>query len=294
MSESFNLLNPKTRAILELIFAGAIWGFGYVATVWALLDFSPVGFLVVRFIIAWVIGEFVRCVVLRRAFWDKEDFWLSFIPGLTLAGTLLPQSIGLLYTSVSNSGVLTVLYVVIVPILAYLFFQKKASFRIYALAGMAFFGALLLMRAHTATFNAGDLWTLLCAFSASLHIIFIGRYAHRIPDPFRFNNYQSLWCLLFVSFLIPFDPDFSGGSSQLLPWIGILATAIGSTLIGFLIQIRAQRVLSETTAAQLFLLESPFALMFGFLIFNERIVGLQSAGAAIILLASYLTLRLEK
>lgn len=286
--------NPRTRAVAELVLAGVIWGLGFVATIWALQDFSPVGFLIIRFLIAFALGEIIRIVILRRPIWNASDFKLSIFAGVLLASFLLPQTVGLLFTTATNSGFLTILYVVIVPILGFIAYGKKSPLRVYLLAGLAFFGAWLLMKAEFTNFNSGDLWTILCAFTASIHILYLGRYAHRIEDSFRFNNYQSLWCLIIVLPLAPFDPHFSMTSSNLLPWVGLLCTAIASSIIGFLIQVRAQKVLSETTAAQLFLLESPFALFFGFILLDEMITWMQALGAGLILLSSYLTLKSEK
>lgn len=280
----------RSRALIELVAAGVIWGFGFVATVWALRDFSIAGFLLLRFTIACIVGEFVRIVILKREIWDTKDFKISILSGLLMAAFLVPQSIGLLFTTATNSGFLTIMYVVLVPILS---FQKKHSWKIYALAGLAFFGAWLLMNAVVLNFNQGDLWTLLCAFAASLHILYLGKVAPKIHDAFRFNNYQSFWCLLAVIPFIGLDTKFSIQSTNFLPWIGLLSTAIGSTLIGFMIQIRAQKVLSETTSAQFFLLESPFALLFGFLLLNETINWIQALGAFLILLTSFLTLKIE-
>ncbi len=282
--------NIRTRALVELLLAAIIWGFGFVATVWALRDFSIIGFLVLRFTIGWGVGELIRVFIFKRKLWDQQDFKLSIIAGVLMGAFILPQSIGLLFTTATNSGFLTIMYVVLVPILS---FQKKHSWKIYALAVLAFFGAWLLMNAVVLNINKGDIWTLLCALMASLHILYLGKIAPKIHDSFRFNNYQSLWCLLAVLPFIPFDPKFSVYSVNLLPWLGLLSTAILSTIVGFMIQIRAQKVLSETTAAQFFLLESPFALLFGVLLLNETITWVQACGACLILLSSFLTLKVE-
>lgn len=280
----------RSRALVELLLAAVIWGFGFVATVWALRDFSIVGFLVLRFTIGWGVGELIRIFIFKRKFWDAQDFKLSIIAGVLMAAFILPQSIGLLFTTATNSGFLTIMYVVLVPILS---FQKKHSWKIYALAALAFFGAWLLMNAVVLNINKGDIWTLLCAVMASLHILYLGKIAPKIQDSFRFNNYQSFWCLLAVIPCIPLDTKFSVYSDNLLPWLGLLSTAILSTIVGFMIQIRAQKVLSETTAAQFFLLESPFALLFGVLLLNESITWIQATGAFLILLSSFLTLKVE-
>ncbi len=280
----------KSRALTELIAAAIIWGFGFVATVWALRDFSIAGFLFLRFTIAFIVGEIVRVFFFRRKFWDAHDFKYALLAGVLMAAFIIPQSIGLLFTTATNSGFLTIMYVVLVPLLS---FHKKHSWKVYALAALAFLGAWLLMNAVVLEFNKGDLWTLVCAFAASLHILYLGKVAPQVHDAFRFNNYQSFWCLLAVIPFIGIDPKFSIHSTNILPWLGLMSTAIGSTIIGFMIQIRAQKVLSETTAAQFFLLESPFALLFGYLLLNETITSFQALGAILILLSSFLTLKVE-
>ncbi len=280
----------RSRAALELLLAGIIWGFGFVATVWALRDFSVVGFLLLRFVIACIVGEAIRLLVFKRKFWDAKDFKYSIGAGILMAAFIVPQSVGLLFTTATNSGFLTIMYVVLVPILS---FHKKHSWQVYALAAMAFFGAWLLMNAVIFNFNKGDLWTLLCAVAASLHILYLGKIAPKVQDSFRFNNYQSFWCLLAVIPLIGLDTKLDLHSTQILPWVGLLSTAICSTIIGFMIQIRAQKVLSDTTASQFFLLESPFALLFGVLLLNETISWIQATGAFLILLSSFLTLKVE-
>jgi drug/metabolite transporter (DMT)-like permease len=282
--------NLRSRALVELLVAAVIWGFGFVATVWALRDFSIVGFLVLRFVIAAFVGEVIRLLILKRKLWDLTDFKYSIGAGLLMAAFILPQSIGLLSTTATNSGFLTIMYVVIVPVLS---FQKQHSWKVYALAALAFFGAWLLMNAVIFDFNKGDLWTLFSAVGASLHILYLGKFAPRIHDSFRFNNYQSFWCLLACLPLIAFDPKFSIHSDNILPWVGLLSTAILSSIVGFMIQIRAQKVLSETTASQFFLLESPFALLFGYLFLKETITWIQAIGAFLILLSSFLTLKIE-
>jgi drug/metabolite transporter (DMT)-like permease len=289
-------LTPKQTAVAELIFASVLWGFGFVATIWALEQFSPTGFMTLRFLVAWLAGELIRFAFYSRnqKFFDFNDFKLSIGAGLLMASFLLPQTIGLMFTTATNSGFLTILYVILVPVLSFIFFQTKHPSSVYFLAIVAFIGAFLMMGAQFQGFNSGDLWTLLCALTAALHILYIGRISDKIKNSFRFNNYQSLWCLLVILPLIPFDTQFSIWATDLKPWLGILATIFGSSLLGFMIQIRAQKVLSDTTASQLFLLESPFALLFGLTILNESLTPQKACGAILILLSSFLTLKLDR
>ncbi len=64
--------------------------------------------------------------------------------------------------------------------------------------------------------------------------------------------------------------------------IGIFAVTIGSTLIAFALQIKAQRVLPATTASLFFLFESPFAIFFAMLLLSESVTLWQSVGAVLI------------
>jgi drug/metabolite transporter (DMT)-like permease len=64
--------------------------------------------------------------------------------------------------------------------------------------------------------------------------------------------------------------------------IGLLSLTFGSTLIAFALQVRAQRVLSPSIASLIFLLESPFALIFAIYFLNESMTDLQATGALLI------------
>lgn len=68
-------------------------------------------------------------------------------------------------------------------------------------------------------------------------------------------------------------------------WFGLLSLSLGSSLLGFFLQIRAQKELDASVASILFLLESPMSFIFAYFLLNERLSLLQSVGAALILLA---------
>lgn len=110
----------KKTAVIELIFAGAIWGFGFVAAVWALNDFTPTETLVYRFLAATAMGELLFLISNKIAkkpslHSAKEDFLLAIPAGSLLGGLLLFQTIGLKYTTATKSSFITSLYVIFVP-----------------------------------------------------------------------------------------------------------------------------------------------------------------------------------
>lgn len=286
----------KNRAVIELVFAGILWGFGFVATIWALEGYTYAEVLLYRFFLALVAGELIRYFVLRTEYRRPtlEDWRLSCVAGLLLSGLLILQTIGLMYTSATKSGFITSLYVIIVPILGHLFLRQAASLKFYLYVALGLAGTALLLNFQAGeAVNPGDLWTLAAAFAAAIHILFIGGISKRIRDGILFNNLQSFWCLIFVLPLLARQAHVNTHFNGVWPWIGIASLGIGSSAIGFYIQIRTQKVLSPTTASMLFLLESPFALLFGFCLLGERLGPRQMLGALLIMLASFLTVRLD-
>ena len=284
----------KKRAAIELIFAGCLWGFGFVAAVWALDAFTPTETLVYRFVAASFIGELLYLIIrgpnLRSA---KNDFIRAMPAGALLGSMLLLQTIGLKYTTATKSGFITSLYVILVPIFNAWFFKTASRWVNYALALLALVGTFILMNANLNGINIGDLWTLGCAILSTFHIIYIGKVSGKIGNAFRFNNFQSFWSLVVLSPLLLMQDFITWKTPNSQAWIGILCLGLGSSIIAFYIQIRAQKVLSDSTASMIFLLESPFAALFGFLLLNERLSSFQLSGAIIILIASILQILLE-
>lgn len=284
----------KKRAAIELVFAGCLWGFGFVAAVWALEVFTPTETLVYRFVAASFIGELLYLIVrgpnLRSA---KNDFIRAMPAGALLGSMLLLQTIGLKYTTATKSGFITSLYVILVPIVNTWFFKKASRLINYALAMLALVGTFILMNARLSEINIGDLWTLGCAILSTFHIIYIGTASRKIGNAFRFNNFQSFWSLVVLCPLLFMQDSITWKTTNLLALAGVLSLGLASSIVAFYIQIRAQKFLSDSTASMMFLLESPFAALFGFLLLNERLSLFQFSGALIILIASILQILLE-
>jgi drug/metabolite transporter (DMT)-like permease len=286
-----SLAQPTPRqAVFELIFAGALWGFGFVATQWALTTWNPAGVLLWRFAGALVLGEIIYFLAQHRQKiktpW-KEDFKGSIPAGLLLGTFLLLQTIGLQYTTASKSGFITTLYVIFVPVANWLFFKQRISMVSLGFVTLACLGTFLLMDVrpeHVAKdINVGDLWTLVSALLGTAHIIYIGRFSSRVKNAFRVNNFQSLWSLAVIvpaAFLMPHIQTAPINTKALT---GLLILAAACSVLGFYIQVRTQKVLSDTTASMLFLLESPYAFFFAYLLMGDRLNASQSLGALLIL-----------
>lgn len=282
-------LLTKNQAAFELTFAGILWGFGFVAAVWALKVYTPVEILVYRFILATLLGEIIYLIVRGRSFTNaKEDFLRALPAGALLGSMLLLQTIGLKYTTATKSGFLTSLYVILVPILNAWLFKSTSNWKNYTLAVFALMGTFILMNANLKGLNVGDIWTLGCSVIAAFHIIYIGKISDRVGNAFRFNNFQSFWCLVVLAPLLLWQDHVHFETQRWEPWAGVVILGAASSVIAFYLQIRSQKILSDSTASMLFLLESPFAALFGFWLLQERLSLFQLSGAIIILLSAIL------
>lgn len=290
IKEEFSLkLSTRSQAILELVLAGSLWGFGFVATVWALQTMSPTAVVFYRFMGAFLIGIFllklgrVPSVILRR------EAILSFLPGIILWIMLMLQTIGLKTTTATNSGFITTLYVIWVPLFRFLRHRERMGWVYWLSVATALLGTLFILNWHQLDLehlNIGDLLTLLCSVMAAVHIIVVGQKAPLSKNDFAFNIFQSLWVALPCFLILPFSRqgwDLTGMNH--LGWIGMISLTVGSSLIAFYLQVRAQKTLSPSTASLLFLLESPISCLFAVWLLNETLTPLKFFGALLIMLA---------
>jgi drug/metabolite transporter (DMT)-like permease len=296
-----SLSRPTPRqAVAELVFAGGLWGFGFVATQWALVTWNPQGVLLWRFAGALVLGEilhlFFRSKDPQPRLW-LHDFKLAVPAGLVLGSFLLVQTIGLQYTTASKSGFITTLYVIFVPTANFLLYKKKFPKVSLLFAVLACYGTYLLLNLSPgnlyAQVNQGDLWTLLAALLATFHIIYIGRITTKIKNPFRVNNFQSLWSLAVVVPMVLWNSTVQVGALNVKSLAGIFILAAACSVLAFFIQVRAQRVLSDSTASMLFLLESPFAFFFAYIFMDDRLSNVQAIGAGLIFISALGTVAFE-
>ncbi len=278
------------RATFELVVAASFWGFGFIATVWALEVLEPGEVTFMRFFLAGCVGlPFILGKDVRRAF--KLNLRMSFIPALLLTSTLLFQTWGLRYTTATKSGFITTLYVVMVPMIEALLTRKRIAPILWLCVAVALLGTGLIVNIGAGELNQGDFLTFICAILAAGQIYWIGGLTHRIRFPFAFNILQAVWAMVLCIPLVHFA-GLSAKLTQVNHWsihsiLGLLSLAVGSTVIAFYLQVRAQANLSRTVSSLLFLLESPFAMFFSVLLLNEKLSGLQLIGALLIFISAF-------
>ncbi len=267
-------------AIFELCFGSMLWGFSFVATTWCLESFSPAYIVGLRFLISFLVSFLIFNIIPRR----KIDFKLikiAIIPSLLLCILMLFTAWGQKYTTATNSGFITCLYVLNVPLFEK-FFSKRSIPRIFwlfILVGLV--GSGLICNLQTLSFNFGDFLILIGSLFAGAQIYWFSLIAKKIDSGFIFNTWQSfLSMLLPLAYALSFDKAPSHITSK--AWLGLIIMSIGSTLIGFALQVRGQKKISATTASIIYQIESPIAAIFAYFLLGERLSSTQLLGASLI------------
>src|ERR671912_2747533 len=162
------------RFVYTLLLVGitAVWGWTFVVVQDAIALYGVLPFLAARFAIAAAaLAPFSAPKV------TKKMLAVGVGIGLVLALGYLFQTLGLLYTTPTNSGLITGLFVVFAPLADRIFFGVRASRQTIVAVALSLLGMALLAGGGPEGVNPGDLLTLLCAAALGLHIALLSRYA---------------------------------------------------------------------------------------------------------------------
>jgi len=285
-----------------IIAATTIWGFGFIATKWALVALAPVWLTTIRYAVAFLVmvpflmysSKNERMVALSR---NSKRLWIyALICAALLSGLMIFQTKGLVHTSATNSAFLTTLYAIFVPMITFALFRTQMSTHYIFAVGAAAFGSALLCGMDVSMlidgqWNAGDLYSIFGALFAALHIVGLERLTRKPVNIHMFNALQYLFTAIFVlPFAIIFEPQIIHTSVDTISLAlgGLLFLAIPSTVGAFSLQTFAQKSLPSSTASLLLLLESPFAMFFAYLLLNESVDTSKMVGAILIICSSLL------
>src|SRR5690606_8244667 len=117
---------PRSQANLLLLLAGALWGMGFVAQSNAMSNIGPFLFIGSRFVLAFllILPFAIREGRKAETSLAPTDWRMFGVIGVFMFGGMAAQQLGLLTTTVTNSGFLTGLYVVIVPFVGVILFRQ--------------------------------------------------------------------------------------------------------------------------------------------------------------------------
>lgn len=282
----------RLKGNLILMLTALVWGSGFIAQSAGMEFIGPNTFNGLRMLIgSLVLLPFAltaerKCDSARKS--DKKALVLSgVLCGIILCAASTIQTWGLKYTTAGNSGFITAMYMIFVPIIS-IAIGKKISLKTIMCAAVALFGMYLLcLWGGNISVNFGDFLTLICAVLFSLHILLIDYFLPKI-NPIRFSCLQFFVCGL-INIIIMFaaeSPSLEIIRSCIVP---ILYSGLFACGIGYTLQPIGQKYAEPTTASIIMSLESVFALIFGIIILHEipaihELIGCAVMFAAIILI----------
>jgi drug/metabolite transporter (DMT)-like permease len=278
------------KAEFILLFVTLSWGLSFPTIKIGLNYISPVFFVFIRFTLTLIIFY----IIFRKKIYslEKKNIFKGIILGIFLYIGFLTQTVGLKFTTASNSAFLTGTNILIVPFAQILIIKKYPKPEniigiVVAIAGMYFLTGFDKM-----TVNIGDILTVICAISFAFQIVMLDYYS-RTTDYLSliygqfiamsvFSFFTTLFLEVYVFNELFFIPDY-----YLL--FVILFNTIFSTLIALFLSTKYQKYTTPVKASLIYNSEVVFAVIFAYIILNEILSGIQITGALLILTGVFIS-----
>ena len=245
-----------------MLATAAVWGGSFVLMKDAIQEQDVYSFLSSRFLVASALMIAYRPNVFKGL--TSKFIRQGVLAGVLLGGGYIFQTLGLAKTTVSNTGFITGLYLVFTPLISLIILKRKVL-NIQWLAVVVATLGLFLISYNGISVGIGEILVLISALFYGAHFVALGEWSDGK------NTYAlTLIQILTVSAIASICALVNG--YQLPPsanvWQAVLFTAFFATFLAFIVQTKAQSVMSATAASVLLAMETPFALFFG-LVFNS-------------------------
>lgn len=274
----------KIFLYLGLLATTAVWGGAFLVMKDSLVRQDVYSFLASRFILAAAFMFMYKPKSLTGL--DRKFVKRAILIGILLCSGFIFQTFGLTQTTVSNTGFITGLYLVFTPLISWLIL-KREIFKVQWLAVLVATIGLYLISFNGISVGIGEILVLISALLFAGQIVALGEWSDGE------NTYALTLIQILVSAVIFFALSLKDGF-QLPPdnavWSAVFYTAFFATFLGFLIQTKAQSVMSATVAGVLLAMETPFALFFGLYFDNDPITLRIISGGTLVLIAMALVI----
>ena len=256
-------MKSKLTLYIAMISIAAVWGSSFVVMKDSLERQNVFSFLSSRFILAALLMFLYKPGVFRGL--TKKFIYRGIIAGILLGGGYIFQTYGLTKTTVSNTGFITGLYLVFTPLIS-LIILKRHVLKIQWLAVVIATIGLFFISYNGVTIGLGEILVLISAFIYGAHFVALGEWSDG-KNTYALTFIQVATVAALTS-IFAFKDGFQMAPDSTV-WLAILYTAFFATFIGFLIQTKAQSVMSATVASVLLATETPFAVFFGLYFHND-------------------------
>lgn len=276
----------RNIAFSLLVLGMAFMGIAFVFIKDAVTGYSPFVFLFYRFLIATLVLLVVFYKHVRQV--SVTIIKTASLCGIPLLLSILFQTIGLRYTTVSNSAFITGLVVLLIPIFKMVFYRKKVKPIIWISCIIASAGLYIITLRNGLELNVGDVLTAACAVALAFYVLQTGKFAEA-PNPMA-----RVTVIMGVCTIGSLLGGLSTSGADWFPqdygfWKGVIFTAIFGTVYMYSVQNYVQRFISEEKVALAYLTEPIFATMAAVFLINEKVTVHTFIGGALILVAMFLS-----
>jgi drug/metabolite transporter (DMT)-like permease len=283
-------------ANLLLLLTAAIWGFGFVAQVLGMNYLGPFAFIAARFFLGALSLLPVIGYLSRQAQEESSETPTdvqAVVVGSLVLGTILFaassfQQVGLIYTTASNAGFITGMYMIFVPVIG---LMLGVATRLVAWLGclIACVGLFLLGVDESWSVAYGDWLQLAGALLWALHILAIDHFTKQAPGLLLAFG-QFVVCATLAGLTSTGIVAETTTLDQLVLAIPTLIYAGVVTVgVAYTLQIIAQARAHPTSAGIILSLEAVFGAIGGYWLLNEVLTGRQLLGCALMLLGMVLS-----
>jgi len=200
--------------------------------------------------------------------------------GLLLAAGYTLQTAGLERTTVSSTGFITGMYVVLTPLIALVLVRSRIGLSVWGGVALSTIGLAMLSGIHAGSVT-GDLLVLAAAAVYSLQIVLMERYAPRY-DAVAFTLVEMLAAGVALGVVAAALGDLHLPHGWTV-WGALLVTGVFASALAFLVQTWAQRRTSATRTALAFTMEPVWTAFFGYTLAGDRLGLLGWGGCAVIM-----------
>lgn len=261
------------RADFLMLITAMIWGSAFVAQRVGMDSIGPFLFTGLRF----ALGALALLPLLlyqgrhaarHEPFLQRGLLLGGLAMGLALTVGINLQQVGLLFTSVTNSGFITGLYVIVVPLLGLLIGNRTGT-GTWLGALLAVGGMALLSIGENFQIASGDWIQLAGAFIWGLHVLLVSFFVSR-HDAIRLAFLQFATCAV-VSLILAAVFEEASLANVALAAPALLYGGLFAVAVGYTLQVVAQKHAIASHAAIILSLEAVFAAIAGALFLDESL-----------------------
>ncbi len=272
-------MSKRNLLYFAMLLTAAVWGGSFVIMKDSLEQQDVYSFLSSRFLLASLLMYLYRPNVFKGI--NSKFIRQAILAGLLLGGGYIFQTLGLAKTTVSNTGFITGLYLIFTPLIS-LAILKRHVLPIQWAAVVIATAGLFLISYNGISIGLGETLVLISAFLYGAHFVALGEWSD------GGNTYAlTLIQIMTVGALATICALING--YQIAPngavWLSILFTAFFATFLAFLVQTKAQSVMSATAASVLLAMETPFALIFGLTFHDDPLTIRIITGGGMVMIA---------